>query len=52
VGDPLLPAEGRDGEPRTVDATKEGAVPDGKPNILVIWGDHIGIANLSCYTHG
>ena len=23
-----------------------------KPNILVIWGDDIGIANLSCYTHG
>ena len=22
------------------------------PNILVIWGDDIGIANLSCYTHG
>src|ERR1700759_2395232 len=24
----------------------------GKPNIVVIWGDDIGIANLSCYTHG
>src|SRR2546430_16354092 len=23
-----------------------------KPNILVIWGDDIGISNLSCYTHG
>src|SRR5271154_3919181 len=23
-----------------------------KPNILIIWGDDIGIANLSCYTHG
>ena len=23
-----------------------------KPNILVLWGDDIGIANLSCYTHG
>jgi arylsulfatase A-like enzyme len=23
-----------------------------KPNIVVIWGDDIGIANLSCYTHG
>ncbi|MGJ7562235.1 arylsulfatase [Variovorax sp. GB1R11] len=22
------------------------------PNILVIWGDDIGIANLSCYSHG
>jgi arylsulfatase A-like enzyme len=24
----------------------------GKPNILVIWGDDIGITNLSCYSHG
>jgi arylsulfatase A-like enzyme len=23
-----------------------------KPNILVIWGDDIGLANLSCYSHG
>ncbi|WP_395334884.1 arylsulfatase [Novosphingobium sp. BL-8H] len=25
---------------------------DGKPNILVIWGDDIGIANISAYSHG
>jgi arylsulfatase len=29
-------------------STKSG----GKPNILVIWGDDIGISNLSCYSHG
>jgi arylsulfatase len=23
-----------------------------KPNILVIWGDDIGITNLSCYSSG
>ena len=23
-----------------------------KLNILVIWGDDIGIQNLSCYSHG
>jgi arylsulfatase len=23
-----------------------------EPNILVIWGDDIGITNLSCYTSG
>jgi arylsulfatase A-like enzyme len=23
-----------------------------QPNILVIWGDDIGTANLSCYAHG
>jgi arylsulfatase A-like enzyme len=27
-------------------------VPDGKPNIVVIWGDDIGITNLSCYSDG
>ena len=25
---------------------------DAKPNILVIWGDDIGISNLSCYSRG
>ena len=25
---------------------------DSKPNILVIWGDDIGISNRSCYSHG
>ena len=27
-------------------------MPNGKPNILVIWGDDIGISNLSCFTDG
>ncbi|KMO84274.1 arylsulfatase [Mycolicibacterium chubuense] len=27
-------------------------MPEPKPNILVIWGDDIGIANLSCYSQG
>jgi arylsulfatase len=26
-------------------------VPNGQPNFLVIWGDDIGITNLSCYSH-
>ncbi len=26
--------------------------PGKQPNILVIWGDDIGISNLSCYSHG
>jgi len=31
----------------------KSAMKDGKrPNILVIWGDDIGISNLSCYSHG
>ena len=27
-------------------------MPDSQPNILVIWGDDIGITNLSCYSDG
>ena len=27
-------------------------MPDKQPNILVIWGDDIGITNLSCYSDG
>ena len=27
-------------------------MPNGKPNILIIWGDDIGISNLSCYSDG
>ena len=33
-------------------ATKSSDGGGGKPNILVIWGDDIGIANLSCYSDG
>src|SRR5262245_53778095 len=31
---------------------KSSGDTQGKPNILVIWGDDIGISNLSCYSHG
>jgi arylsulfatase len=31
---------------------KSGAGSAKRPNILVIWGDDIGISNLSCYSHG
>jgi arylsulfatase len=27
-------------------------MPNGKPNIVVFWGDDIGISNLSCYSDG
>ena len=27
-------------------------MPNGKPNILIIWGDDVGITNLSCYSDG
>jgi Arylsulfatase A and related enzymes len=29
-----------------------GKAPSSQPNILVIWGDDIGISNLSCYSRG
>jgi arylsulfatase len=32
--------------------SKQTASQTSKPNILVIWGDDIGINNLSCYSHG
>ena len=31
---------------------KQAASQNRKPNILVIWGDDIGITNLSCYSNG
>ena len=31
---------------------KGANVPGSQPNIPVIWGDDIGITNLSCYSHG
>src|SRR4051812_32850565 len=33
-------------------ARKDTNVPDKQPNILVIFGDDIGITNLSCYSDG
>ena len=32
--------------------SKKNNSHNSKPNILVIWGDDIGISNLSCYSHG
>src|ERR1700722_13279995 len=35
------------------DVPRRLAMPTAKkPNILIIWGDDIGISNLSCYSHG
>lgn len=31
---------------------KRGNMPNKKPNVLVLWGDDIGISNLSCYSKG
>jgi arylsulfatase A-like enzyme len=33
-------------------SSKKATATKKQPNILVIWGDDIGISNLSCYTHG
>jgi arylsulfatase len=27
-------------------------MPNGKPNILIVFGDDIGVTNLSCYSDG
>lgn len=34
------------------DVNRGFEMPAGKPNIVVIWGDDIGISNLSCYSDG
>ena len=39
-------------ETRRENARPEKAKKAKQPNILVIWGDDIGINNLSCYSHG
>lgn len=33
-------------------STQQNTSTQAKPNILVIWGDDIGIWNLSCYSNG
>jgi arylsulfatase len=45
---------GKSPEPRAAPAGgKSGNAGSAKrPNMLVIWGDDIGISNLSCYSHG
>ncbi len=35
-----------------VDDIKEGAKVSEKPNILIIWGDDLGVHNISAYNHG
>ena len=32
--------------------TSSTAAAADKPNILVIWGDDVGITNISAYSHG
>jgi arylsulfatase A-like enzyme len=38
--------------PKPSSSTRSSGDRVGKPNILVIFGDDIGISNLSCYSHG
>jgi arylsulfatase len=39
-------------QPERLSQEKEWGMANDKPNILVIWGDDIGITNLSCYSDG
>ena len=38
--------------PSTAHAQRGRSAGGDKPNILVIWGDDIGITNISAYSHG
>src|SRR5262245_27439451 len=54
------PTKGQGGQQAPGAAAKPQAAPAGqsatqssaKPNILVIWGDDIGVHNISAYNHG
>jgi arylsulfatase A-like enzyme len=46
-----LAQTGRPTEP-VIPRPEGGTLAKDKPNILVIWGDDIGITNLSCYSDG
>lgn len=45
------PAKAQETKPGAAGAAPSAAA-SGKPNILVIWGDDIGIANISAYSNG
>ncbi|MBV1848901.1 arylsulfatase [Catellatospora sp. NEAU-YM18] len=54
---PARSASAKRGTARATKATGRavtggGSAGAGRPNILVIWGDDIGITNLSCYSDG
>ncbi len=46
---PVVVKTAKRGLPKSAERAR---APIDKPNILVIWGDDIGISNLSCYSHG
>jgi len=52
AGGPTRSSSAKSSSPSKSGASSGGAGKSAKPNILVIWGDDIGISNLSCYSHG
>jgi hypothetical protein len=48
---PAAPAQAPNRAPATP-SPQAGGSPTAKPDIVVIWGDDIGISNLSCYSMG
>ena len=51
-GDRADPGRACRGDQPSQTAAANPAASGGKPNIVVIWGDDIGISNLSCYSMG
>jgi arylsulfatase A-like enzyme len=51
-----MPAWGKEGtrssSQRSLTRRVLPAMPNGQPNILILWGDDIGQSNLSCYSDG
>src|ERR1700733_8602283 len=48
----LISAARAQGTDPSQSTTTQRPAGGGKPNIVVIWGDDIGISNLSCYSMG
>src|SRR4051812_12924753 len=52
LGDDLSQDVGRSWRRLILTHWRRNMAATNKPNILVIWGDDIGITNLSCYSRG
>jgi arylsulfatase A-like enzyme len=45
-------AQAQNAQPGQATTSRSDSAGAGKPNIVVIWGDDIGLTNLSCYSMG
>jgi arylsulfatase A-like enzyme len=48
----IAAAQAQNAQPGQAPSSQANGAGGGKPNIVVIWGDDIGLTNLSCYSMG